>query len=492
MTRAALVARRLGAAASAEELPERMKWLLKAWSECRAPELGALIEEASRHLHPPAVHPGQTDAEFTRLMTIGDAISVAAALDIPTWTTAPVLDRLRLLADAAPDPRITSAVLDWLVFVLARRPLPDARLIEVAMVILERSGEPRAALRWAELSAPSAETGWPRGLVGRIGRGFRLDDHRHTLSEDEEALLAVVRARLPRPSRLVPELLELVYADPDADGPRAVLADVLTEARDPRGELIQLQLADVRGVQGLRARIDELVSLYGPRWARMAELDPETVDFERGFPARAALRDSVNAPRWRPELATLRILLCRGSHDADFSAWHGVRELYFENRGISGRLPASLRLFGQLDGLRLPTLPDHIEEVAFTRLTDPSALPPTVRRVRVLADLRRQTASGTLAALPFTVLDVELGAAPTGRPWLRHGWVLTLRRDPEGQGPFRVGEVQWAGHRPDRSFTARECVEYLPSVLARVRVPASQQAIRVALADLRPEIEVVE
>ena len=84
------------------------------------------------------------------------------------------------------------------------------------------------------------------------------------------------------------ELLEAVYADPEADGPRIVYMDFLQQRGDPRGELIALQLA---GKDLHRQR--ELLDLHAEAWlgdaAVFIESSPSRFDFERGFLGTARL-----------------------------------------------------------------------------------------------------------------------------------------------------------------------------------------------------------
>ncbi len=106
-------------------------------------------------------------------------------------------------------------------------------------------------------------------------------------------------------------LFATVYAAPNADGPRAVLADHLLELGDPRGELIALQLAKLRTpLSHASARRekqlldDHELSWLGPLGAVIL---PTTTVWERGFLVAAQARlhgDTVGDPRW----ATVRKL----------------------------------------------------------------------------------------------------------------------------------------------------------------------------------------
>jgi uncharacterized protein (TIGR02996 family) len=93
-------------------------------------------------------------------------------------------------------------------------------------------------------------------------------------------------------------LYEAVYAAPDDDAPRHVLADALLERGDPRGELIALQLAATRDPRRER----ELLEHHAASWAGGVAAAGAVV-FERGFPARVQLAAkpalNLRAPEWR-------------------------------------------------------------------------------------------------------------------------------------------------------------------------------------------------
>jgi len=118
------------------------------------------------------------------------------------------------------------------------------------------------------------------------------------------------------PPRNLDALYADVYAAPDADEPRAILADALQEAGDPRGELIALQLREARGdaSEELRARAQELVQLHGKTW--LGPLRPIAVRavMRRGFLQRLDLAGSWATKRWKemaaePMLATIEELV---------------------------------------------------------------------------------------------------------------------------------------------------------------------------------------
>ena len=79
----------------------------------------------------------------------------------------------------------------------------------------------------------------------------------------------------------VAALLELVYATPDEDGPRHVLADFLQELGDPRGEFIALDLSGA-GSEARAALLEQHRADWLGALRAVAALD--SADFSRGFP----------------------------------------------------------------------------------------------------------------------------------------------------------------------------------------------------------------
>lgn len=81
---------------------------------------------------------------------------------------------------------------------------------------------------------------------------------------------------------LLDRLYEQVYANPDDDAPRVVLADHLSELGDPLGEFIALQLAEPDGPTGLaKGRVKQLRRHY-EAWLPPG-VQRSTAVFRRGF-----------------------------------------------------------------------------------------------------------------------------------------------------------------------------------------------------------------
>ena len=95
-------------------------------------------------------------------------------------------------------------------------------------------------------------------------------------------------------------------AEPDEDGPRIVLADLLQSLGDPRGELMALQILHPDG----NDRIDVLVREHEERWIGRHRDVLAAAQFRRGLLARIELSDTRLATHeYDPNLATVEDLL---------------------------------------------------------------------------------------------------------------------------------------------------------------------------------------
>ncbi len=121
-----------------------------------------------------------------------------------------------------------------------------------------------------------------------------------------------------------------VCAAPDDDGPRLVLADALSEAGDPRGEFITLQVgAGRRGAKGLaRQREKALIVAHGQSWAPRGLTD---VVFTRGFVSAGSL--------W-------------GEADPTDPTWQLVERLSLSEGRGAALLEVGLQSLSSLEGLR--------------------------------------------------------------------------------------------------------------------------------------------
>jgi uncharacterized protein (TIGR02996 family) len=189
-----------------------------------------------------------------------------------------------------------------------------------------------------------------------------------------------------------------VYAHPEDDTYRWVLADALQEKGDPRGTFISVQLLHHEGRSTRRARGQESALLHAQRrllhGALADHVIPKATRFSRGFPARVRY---AHYPK-------------SALHDADLAEWNTVESL---------------------DGV--PVGSHLLERAELTSLTELHARwEPLMRRTRPLPSLKTLDASWE----PPTDLEAVLACFPNLERFATYGgedvesvW-NTLRRIP--------------------------------------------------------------
>lgn len=209
-----------------------------------------------------------------------------------------VSERTRALIAAGPDPRVGRALvahLDALRPWFAKQPALEGLVRE----LLAESADPDELFE--------ARTADSAGLIDRV--------------------LALPRppGRAPTPRELAylsgtssggeaDALAREVYAHPDDDAVRAILADALLAAGDPRGELIALQLAS-EASEAQHVRIAELLRDHGRAWLGALRELARGARFERGFVTGLELRAWTGGEaRWQqlvedPLLGTVEELI---------------------------------------------------------------------------------------------------------------------------------------------------------------------------------------
>jgi uncharacterized protein (TIGR02996 family) len=234
------------------------------------------------------------------------------------------------------------------------------------------------------------------------------------------------------------DLFAAIYADPDDDAPRHVLADAFSDRGDPRGEFMSLQLA--RGRSDVRiARELELQQAHAADWlgALAAVIDVRRSRFERGFLSQAVivpntkkqLRKLAREPGWATVERFVHGVPPQLLDRANFAALRAIDV----NRGEFGRLSRRGDVLARVDELKL----SHSVE-----LSDLARVFPNLRRVH----LRYEPKSVELAALAAIgvrelaierVAFYEYGAPPD------YGELIEALC--EGRSPFErvaVGDLQ--------------------------------------------------
>ena len=255
--------------------------LVRAWTALPSPRLAALAVRAAKPL-PQRRLPSAAAAREAAWLALA---RTRVAEVLPTllgveWPVHPrgAAARLGELVQWPPDPRIAEALLAlW----HAERYRTNAGAVfwKAAFTTLSTWGDPRPG----ELES-ACTSGFPRyavfdalhGLAGAVAIP-------KAVARELDALETVLDRAEPAPlSR--DALFAAVYAEPDSDAPRAVLGDALLADDDPRGELIQLQLAAPRGKQ-TAARVRTLLRYHGVAWA-----SPFGADERTRVPARVRRR----------------------------------------------------------------------------------------------------------------------------------------------------------------------------------------------------------
>lgn len=401
--------------------------LVAAWRERPLAELGELVERFEVAF-PPAPFEGSAKdfvaaAKKPSVTTLGALAKAAVAPK-----TAETIDRLDALAPHRDDPRVASALLSLI------RDVPwtsdGARPVFVrTFELLVKIADPRLLML-----APSLPTGWK----------FRENQREWMARQLERAVEAVATARAKKPleplsaaehsvvkalaAALTPkakptssgaskeQLLAEVYARPDDDGPRLVLADFLLERGDPQGEFITLQFKADKSKEE-KAREAALKTKHGKSWlGPLATVVLKDVEFRRGFPSKvvAKFKSQREAEQYGddPAWATVEDLAWSqsGSWTEDAGRWHE----YFPKHArpktcVVGRFGVERLLEAKgpwpFESLTLQTRNVEVQQ----RLAESKAF-PHVRQLRVGDSFAPQVlASSWLAAVPDLRVFAEGG-----------------------------------------------------------------------------------
>jgi uncharacterized protein (TIGR02996 family) len=277
--------------------------LVAAWVETRHPKIADLADAASQRIVPDEEPKGRrrkqpdTKADVWRADLERGPIEarerVYGSLISPRKPV--TLGRLRSLVSAPLDPRMTKHLIaflqshkvgsvSWLVDVEARAIESLVRLNDVRFVEAFDQYAAEDAIGVDELPTKlkKALAAW------RAFEPAQLGDSDAALVTEIGDLLAG-RSAARSTGVTVEELFAAVYRDPRSLEARAVLADRLQEAGDPRGEFIALQCARDGKSPNPGKRERELLGKHADAWlGRIARAIDDGFVFERGFLARAS------------------------------------------------------------------------------------------------------------------------------------------------------------------------------------------------------------
>jgi uncharacterized protein (TIGR02996 family) len=258
--------------------------LIGAWRLRRVPAIASFVDVVA------------TRAPDALTEQLGAVIAARVAASEQNWQVVRELD----------DPRVSRFAIDALLKLPfqgpSARPLltafvdvidqrKDARLVDASRTILAGV---------ATRVTPAAAREELGEAIKRVTAVLRDDTPDTTVEEDAQlAEIAKLLEPLQQTTRSAEALLADVYANPEDDAPRMVLADLLMERGDPRGEFIALQIERARTGAEPSARELQLQKKHGKQW--LGALAPvlswgkgyAKTTFRRGFVAKADIILSV-------------------------------------------------------------------------------------------------------------------------------------------------------------------------------------------------------
>jgi uncharacterized protein (TIGR02996 family) len=352
---------RARAALAKQDFAAARDLLIAAWRVKRVPAIADLVD---------LVAPQAPDALTEQLASV-IASRVAA--------TEKNLELVRELDD----PRVSRFAIDMLLKLPFQG--PSARPLLLAFVdVIEARKDARLVTASRTILAGVATRVTPLAARQEIGEAIEQltailrEDTPETSVEEDAQLgeLAKLVEPLQRSTRSAEALLADVYANPEDDAPRLVLADLLLERGDPRGEFIALQVERARtGVEEPSEREAQLLKKHGKEW--LGVLAPilswgkgyATTEFRRAFIAKADFILSIGnkLEPLRAEVAWSTVEELDGVWPDNLLWTAPLRALHTINR------PLDLMSYAEVARRPLPT-------VRTLRLHDPTVIDPVVVR----------------------------------------------------------------------------------------------------------------
>ncbi len=234
------------------------------------------------------------------------------------------LEKLTALCAFPPDPRLARLADAQLDSGLAREAPVALQL--AALLISSGHANARSTLRVHATNQRSLRKAFEPLIASAQDRAEK------PCSAEEVSRVAVLiaqnGARTAPERRSLESLFAAVYAHPDHDAPRQVLADALIEADDVRGEYLSL-VFDPKKASAARKLLGRLRGGWLAPWRDFVAV--EAVEFERGFPSSAMFIDSPLVDR---SMGTLRsvIVSCSEAHFLTRDELGGVREVEVQAR----------------------------------------------------------------------------------------------------------------------------------------------------------------
>lgn len=275
---------RAAVAASRHEWPAVLQWLTEGWNDEKHPELAEVawvLVQQRLHAEPFLERlERDTEAAWLEAKATREKETLLRLVSTP-WPRLTSAARARVNAIINGSPGILwSASLAALVRSDPYRSHPGFQIMRAGLRWLVKQGDPMAGRLVNELR--SGEPELVRIDLGALSRHALPEAA--SLSQREEQLLDDVRRVLSVPRSEIASLFHEVFTNPRDDGRRAVLADALTEASDPRGEFISLQLL---GASTKHAkRVSQLLRAHVAAWLKpLSPFVEVPAVFTRGFPS---------------------------------------------------------------------------------------------------------------------------------------------------------------------------------------------------------------
>jgi uncharacterized protein (TIGR02996 family) len=290
----------------------RLDEILVAWRAYRGAELAALVERASQLAARgreaiTGTNPAELQAAWLAVERKRDPVDLDRLLATLTEGRCEhAIARLEKLATWPHDPRIV----EKLVSIVCADPRqrrgetspvpftsqPNRGFWNELLILLEERGDDAVVERLRAMTKRKTQTKFEDWLAAKITKLIPELAARETMAlpaatKKEIAALAKQLERDEATEQPAANtgtaLYDAVWAAPDDDAPRLVLADFLTERGDPRGEFIALQLARHAGKLDAtgKKREKELLKRHKKQWlGPIAPLvQPYHLRFERGF-----------------------------------------------------------------------------------------------------------------------------------------------------------------------------------------------------------------
>ena len=330
-----------------------LRLLLEAWRKSRTERLAVLVTKLSDRLaaglpplEPQSLLPAGPPLRPTDLPRMtGGLLEIGERRDAEA-----LLLQLEALRGIPADPRLIPVV-------RAMACLPVARRVDVLgalrALLLHLKAPSTAEDLQALRQAMDAGTSYEEALALLKARTeepeaplleLALHAEAERLCGELEQALALRDESHARDASLRDALLARVYAHPDDDSARLVLADHLLEQGDPLGEFIMLQCS----VQPDEVRIRELRARHGRAWQAPLGpfIHPEATRFERGFPVAVQMNFAqLQQPELGPAWCTVQELDWGASWSPLSASWFAQPHLHAVTR-IRGLHPSTARRLG--------------------------------------------------------------------------------------------------------------------------------------------------